>query len=146
MGDERGILDQKRRLVAKGDETPLLALGYDLLRFLLMLDGMGRYEVGSVRVCCSALLEVVGLRHDKEVGVLHAFHGAAVFRQTLGSNSIDLSTLAAERILACAFRDSELTSLHLPVSVTHIGDDAFSNSHLVSLPPRMPVYEQRHGS
>ena len=36
-----------------GDRVaPLLSLGHDLLRFLLMLDGIGLYEVGSVRLSC----------------------------------------------------------------------------------------------
>ena len=32
-------------------------------------------EVCSVRLSCKALLEVVGLRHDEQVGVLLAFDG-----------------------------------------------------------------------
>ena len=127
------LTDENRCLVSGDGEAPLLSLGQDLLRMLLMLDGIGRYEVGNIRLCCKALLEVVGLRHDEQVGVLLAFDGAAVFRQTSNSKFIDLRPLAAERILACAFRDSELASLKLPASVTHIGNRAFLLSELTSL-------------
>ena len=48
--------------------------------------------------------------------------GRRSFRQTSNSERIDLRPLAEERILACAFFDSKLTSLKLPASVTHIGE------------------------
>ena len=38
------------------------------------------------------------MRHDEETGVMLAFHGAAVFRQTSNSQRIDLRPLAAERM------------------------------------------------
>ena len=74
--DNVSLTEETRCLVSGEGVTPLLlSLGHDLLRFLLMLDGIGRYEVGSVRLSCKALLEVVGLRHDEQVGVLLAFDG-----------------------------------------------------------------------
>ena len=77
---------EQRRLglscLGKGGGAPLLSLGQDLLRFLLMLDGIGRYEVGNIRLSCKALLEVIGLTHDDKVDMFLAFDGAAVFRPT----------------------------------------------------------------
>ena len=46
--------------------APLFSLGHDLLRFLLMLDGIGLYEVGSVRLACKALLRSLARPHEKQ--------------------------------------------------------------------------------
>jgi hypothetical protein len=74
-----------KRAAALSDKN-FLSLGYDLLRFLMMLDCMGRYELSDLRLTCKVILEIGALVYDEDLCVWLVFDGTTVFRPASNSN------------------------------------------------------------
>ena len=130
--------DKKQCLATTEDPLSLLCVGDDPLRVLLTLDCIGRQELSTLRLCCKLLLGIGALVVDTVRSVYLAFDGTTVFGPRSNSTSIDLrqrdpNNPKVKRILNSAFDHSRFTSVLLPDSLTHIGDDAFHMSNLRSL-------------
>ena len=130
------LSSDKKQCLATGEEPlSLLCLGDDVLRYLLMLDCMGRRELSNLRRTCKGLLEIAALMYDEDLCVWLTFDGTTIFGPHSRSTSIDLRQIythkpVVTRILNHAFEHSVLINLNLPDSVKYIGDYAFRKSKL----------------